>query len=304
MKSMGQRGFLTPFALILVYAVSSQVFSLAVMEKRWLGWFDRKNRAASEEALLWDQAGRFIDAFLNAGSDHPTPQMLERLPGYSHRSGTLYYYQPLSEMILSLEELSSRFNPNFNSIGFWQTPPLASRVSSQRALLWWEEERRTRRVENPEELNWLFPAEDWDSLYSLCSSSAAEEPETWNIHFMDPLLLEAAVWYPWRSTGFDNPDRVFRRLSHLIRRRSVTKDELQAVLCEDNLETGKALAARLGTRSWFWKVRVTSGSSGLDLIIQFFSLAGEDKADSDRREGQPLSRGFQIVSWEKTGGER
>lgn len=304
MESRDQRGGLAPFVLILLYAVSSQVFSLAVMERRWLGWVDRKFRAASEEGLLWDQASRFVEAFLAAGGDHPTPQMLESLPGYSHRSGTRFYYEPLSDTTLSLEELSSRLNPNFDSIGFWQTPPLSNRITSHNALLRWDEERRTRRIEDPEDLNAIFPAEDWDFLYTLYSLQGPGGPETWNIHFMDPLMLEAAVWYPWEDRGFEKPDQVFRRLSGLLRKGSVTKEELLSVLCEDNPEPGNALAARLGTRSWFWRIRVTSRSGGLDLIIRYFEMAGADNSQDDSREGQPRCHGFQIVSWKQTGGHR
>jgi hypothetical protein len=238
------------------------------------------------------------------GGDRPTPQSLENLPGYSHRVGSLFYYQPLPEITLSLEELSSRINPKRDSLEYWQVPPLANRISSSGALLRWDKERHNAgAIETPEELEWLFPKEDWEDLYSFYTIPPDQGHGGWNLHFMSSLMKEAVARYPWGGEGLKNPNLVFRRLSELCQNGSITREAIEDVLREENIEPRKELTSWLGERSWFWRIHIVSGAAGLDLIIRFFDLEGTSSSRDDVRDQETQGRGFQLVSWIKTGGE-
>ena len=299
MKSGDQRGFLAPFVLILLFSVSSQILSLSKLQQRGMIQSARRREAAQAEEQLWDQAARFIQTFLTAGAEHPTPHRLEGLPGYSHRTGAVFYYEPSPGTILTLEELSSRLNPYSDGIGFWEAGPLAARLIEPAALGRWEEERRGRGgVEAPEDLSWLFPREDWDFLYGIYTLPGEEG---WNIHFLDPLILEAAARFPWGGKGFIHPRRVYNLLRELPRQGPVTEDDLEAVLAEERPEARRALLSRLGTRSWFWKIRVSCGSGPLELIIRYYPRFYARRFEEDGVKDAAGDRGFRLVSWKKGG---
>ena len=119
---------------------------------------------------------------------------------------------------------------------------------------------------------------------------------------MSSLMKEAVAWYPWAGKGFNNPNLVFRRLSELSQNDSISREAIEDAFDEENNESRNALIPWLGERSWFWRIRIVSGSSGLELIIRFFDLERTAPSQDDLRASD--GQGFQLVSWIKTGGDK
>ncbi len=71
------------------------------------------------------------------------------------------------EMELSLTELSSRLNPNFDGLYFWEESNLRSRIKSSITLKEWESERISVFSFKQNDFKDKLLEEDWDNLYSL-----------------------------------------------------------------------------------------------------------------------------------------
>ena len=87
-----------------------------------------------------------------------------------------------------------------------------------------------------------------------------------NINFVDPLVLEAILSYPWNGETVDNYLVMKNNILNARNSNEITEEQLRNLLdCDEEIR--KEILKYLGDTSWFWNLIISNDEYSLDLML-------------------------------------
>jgi len=235
------------------------------------------------------------------------------------------YLDQKNDYQMTLEEASSRLNPNFDNFDFWRQTTLKSHIKNRYGFNEWEKDRIVLFGYGEQTFKDILIREDWEKLYSLNTflnpntapieivegylrqngynedrisnvtsqlrniqkgneKVTQQEISSWlatgdtptpavinaqsrmNVNFIDPLILEAILSYPWNGESVDNYLVLKNNILNARNTYEVTEEKLSNLLNCDQ-EIRNRMLRYLGTSSWFWKLKIEDDEYQLSTLI-------------------------------------
>ncbi len=101
---------------------------------------------------------------------------------------------------------------------------------------------------------------DYDSIYPVISTL----PEM-NVHFIPEFILKQVLSYPYGGEVIDNNSSIYSTLLSLRFNSEITNENLHELIETEGLQ--ERVFDHLGTKTWFWKVEITTGKNQIEAIV-------------------------------------
>ena len=114
---------------------------------------------------------------------------------------------------------------------------------------------------------------DYEAIYPIISTL----PEM-NVHFVPEFILEQVLSYPYGGEGIENSSSILNTLLSLRMSGEITTEDLHGLIETEGLQ--ERVFHHLGTKTWFWKVKIATKKSAIEAIIVCIPAAGEKTSES------------------------
>ncbi len=216
------RGSLTPMVLFGLMGMGLVAASLLFYSRSVTREIHGAEKYMAEKKIIMERMNLFVAEFLQDSTpEADSPRDLEGMGGFVQRLEGRFEFEFSQGTTLVAEEVSSRLNPNFDSMDLWRSCFLVERCSSYTALALWEEDRIvTGFLEDPEDFHWIIYPQDWRCFYSVYSPLVLQGGEKKIIE----VYLKGNLW------NQADIDAFWGNIEDLINAGGISQEELSHVV--------------------------------------------------------------------------